>query len=107
MNSLFIVDRGYYMKYFNIKILSAHMCLQKKKKNVLYVCLKNAVLFSDLKKMFLFCLSHLDCIAGPGAKKKSKPVKETKKKGKPKKSKSKAGQSGKRKKGSSVRTCFH
>ncbi|XP_016094246.1 chromodomain-helicase-DNA-binding protein 5 [Sinocyclocheilus grahami] len=43
---------------------------------------------------------------GPGAKKKSKPVKETKKKGKPKKSKSKAGQGGKRKKGSSSEEDF-
>lgn len=61
-----------------------------------------SIVFRSHKKTFLFCLSHLDCIAGPGAKKKSKSVKETKKKGKPKKSKSKAGQGGKRKKGSSV-----
>uniref|UniRef100_A0A8B9JB13 Chromodomain helicase DNA binding protein 5 n=1 Tax=Astyanax mexicanus TaxID=7994 RepID=A0A8B9JB13_ASTMX len=44
---------------------------------------------------------------GPGAKKKSKPVKDTKKKVKPKKPKSKAGQSGKRKKASSVRAAPH
>lgn len=61
----------------------------------------------QLSHKYVFCLSHLGCIAGPGAKKKSKPVKETKKKGKPKKSKSKAGQGGKRKKGSSVRMPFH
>ncbi|XP_015457462.3 chromodomain-helicase-DNA-binding protein 5 isoform X1 [Astyanax mexicanus] len=43
---------------------------------------------------------------GPGAKKKSKPVKDTKKKVKPKKPKSKAGQSGKRKKASSSEEDF-
>ncbi|KAI4892133.1 hypothetical protein NFI96_002195 [Prochilodus magdalenae] len=43
---------------------------------------------------------------GPGAKKKSKPVKDTKKKVKAKKPKSKAGQSGKRKKASSSEEDF-
>ncbi|XP_072522580.1 chromodomain-helicase-DNA-binding protein 5 isoform X2 [Salminus brasiliensis] len=43
---------------------------------------------------------------GPGAKKKSKPVKDTKKKVKAKKPKSKAGQSGKRKKASSSEDDF-
>ncbi|XP_066526548.1 chromodomain-helicase-DNA-binding protein 5 isoform X3 [Hoplias malabaricus] len=43
---------------------------------------------------------------GPGAKKKSKPVKDAKKKVKPKKPKSKASQSGKRKKASSSEEDF-
>lgn len=59
-------------------------------------------------KDYSWLFSHLDWIAGPGVRKKSKSsVKDTKKKGKGKKTKSKSGQSSKRKKASSVRMTLY